>query len=109
MTTWSRSRKILAATVGTALVLPVAGTSLSGVASAEASPVFGVELAQPRDQVVGLNTTYNLSVSRSEGINALKQLRGSMWDKNIWFDGERLYLSHSRPFNKTCCLGAQCG
>lgn len=63
---------------------------LSGGAHADPDPSTGVELNVPTSQFVGVPTTFNPSDAETVGLEALKQLRGSMWDRNVPFEGTTL-------------------
>lgn len=59
-------------------------------AAAEVAYGTGVEMGVGYDNAVGVPVTVNFGASRAEGIAALKELRGEMWDINPPFDGRPL-------------------
>lgn len=73
-------------------LLTVAGLTATTVAPAAAEVAYGtgVEMGVGYDNAVGVPVTVNFGASRTEGIDALKRLRGEMWDINPPFDGRPL-------------------
>lgn len=49
-----------------------------------------MELNQPADQVIALETKFNLTNDAETGISELRKLRGDMWDQNVPYDGKPL-------------------
>lgn len=76
--------RTLAATLAatTALVLAPA-------ASADRAPGTGVELNQPADQVVAVEAKFDWGKDQREGMEALRELRGRVWDQNVPFRDDR--------------------
>ena len=62
--------------------MAVASVVAAPVALADPSPTTGVELEVSPDQFVGQPGVFNPVASRTEGIQALKQLRTIMWKEN---------------------------
>ena len=90
-----RIRLYAAATAAaTALVLAPA-------ASADPAPVTGVELNQPADQVIALETKFNLTNDAETGISELRKLRGDMWDQHVPYDGKPLRTVAAEPVSYT--------
>ncbi|AEI09282.1 putative secreted protein [Corynebacterium resistens DSM 45100] len=75
-------RKLITATVtAVALSLPTA------IANAAPAPTTGVELNVSQDQFVSGKATVNPGLGRTEGLQALKDLRAWAWDTNPLFRG----------------------
>ncbi|AWB83091.1 hypothetical protein [Corynebacterium liangguodongii] len=72
------TRRFLVPLTATALIT----TGLPAVASADPDPTTGVELNVAQNQFVGKSVTYDPSAGAREGLAALKELRGYMWDQN---------------------------
>lgn len=71
-------RRLLAPLTASTLVV----TGLAGVAYAAPEPVTGVELNVEEPDFVAGVFTYDPARGTTEGLDALKELRGIMWDEN---------------------------
>lgn len=85
-----RSR-LLTAAVAATLSLSLA----PAIANAEPAPLTGVELNTTAANSVAVDATFDYGAARSEGLPALKKLRGEMWDINPYFnDSEQPGSTH---------------
>ena len=71
-------RRLLVALTATAVVT----AGLPAIASADPEPTTGVELVVGQDKFVGQQVTYDPASGINEGVAALQELRGYMWDQN---------------------------
>lgn len=70
-----------------AAVATLATVGLPAVAVAAPDPTTGVELGVEQDQFVAVTATFDPGQGRAEGIEAIKELRALMWEKNPPYRG----------------------
>lgn len=76
-----KRRAIVATVSALSMLFPTA------IAHAAPDPTTKVELVVPESKFVAEKVTFDPSLGRTEGLAALKELRGYMWDQNPPFKG----------------------
>jgi len=74
--------RLLTAAVAASLALSLSPV----VASADPAPLTGVELNTTAANSVAVDATFDYGAAREDGLPALQQLRGEMWDINPYFN-----------------------
>ncbi|AZA11650.1 hypothetical protein [Corynebacterium gerontici] len=75
------AKKWLVGMVATTMVLP------TGIAHAAPEPTTHVQINSDKELFESSKASFDPSLARTEGLEALRELRGEMWDKNPAFRG----------------------